>query len=479
MANGLPIPVSLPTEYNPGRYNQDGSASLINAYAENTGTEAKARWVNYAVSGLDVWNSVTNSGTVTGITGVRAMLVTDSYLYVVAGRDVTAIDTLGVKTLITTLAADGAAYFARNRRSPTPEVCLVADGTGYIITGTSIATITDADLPPPTSVSVKDGYFLFPTTFDRIFISDEDNGSSIQPLMFGKAQAQPDNTLYWLGSERDSIVFGTNSVEWFSDSPDGTGGFPFVRVAAIDQGCAGAKTVIQLDRAVAMIASDGTVRIQEGYSFKRISNYAVERLIASVDASTILGFGWNEPATGHAFMAWTCDSFTVVYDLRTGKWHLRKSKGLNCWRGSCSVQWQGMTLIGDRTDGRIYKIAPDVMTEGGDPITMELILPIIHQAPYGLALDAIYVDMATGVGAGTLDEDRNPKIMISTSADGGVTFAAERLVEIGAGGQTQTTVKRFRFGDFGPQGVTIRLAVSASVKRAIMGASIVARKLLP
>lgn len=117
--------------------------------------------------GLDIWNTVAASGT----GGVKAMLETDDYLYVVAGRKVSAIDLFGVVTLVTTLPSDGQAFLARNRRSPTPEVCLVSDGVGYIITGTSIATITDPDLPPPISVSVLDGYFLLPTTFDRVWIS--------------------------------------------------------------------------------------------------------------------------------------------------------------------------------------------------------------------------------------------------------------------------------------------------------------------
>ena len=103
--------------------------------AEDTGDDAKAAWTVYAPAGLDIWNTVTASGT----GGVKAMLETDDYLYVVAGRKVSAIDLFGVVTLVTTLPSDGQAFLARNRRSPTPEVCLVSDGVGYIITGTSIS----------------------------------------------------------------------------------------------------------------------------------------------------------------------------------------------------------------------------------------------------------------------------------------------------------------------------------------------------
>ena len=136
------VPVSIATQTNNARFKMEGSARLINCYAEQTGDDAKAPWTVYANSGLDVWTTVPSTGTASGVTGVRAMLATDDYLYVVAGRNVTAISRLGVQTAIVTLPGDGDVYLASNRRSPTPEVALVSDGVGRIITGTSIATIS-------------------------------------------------------------------------------------------------------------------------------------------------------------------------------------------------------------------------------------------------------------------------------------------------------------------------------------------------
>ena len=138
------VPVSIATQTNNARFKMEGSARLLNCYAEATGQDAKAPATVYAMSGLDVWSTVPATGTVSGVTGVRAFLATDDYLYVVAGRNVTAIDALGAQTAIVTLPADGDVYLASNRRSPTPQVALVSDGTGRIITGTSIATISES-----------------------------------------------------------------------------------------------------------------------------------------------------------------------------------------------------------------------------------------------------------------------------------------------------------------------------------------------
>lgn len=471
------VPVSIATQTNNARFKMEGSARLLNCYTEETGEDAKAPMTVYASSGLDVYTTVPATGTASGVTGVRAMLATDDYLYVVAGRNVTAISRLGVQTAIVTLPGDGDVYLAANRRSPTPQVALVSDGVGRIITGTSIATISDGDLPAPTSVGYLDGYFFFPTTFGRVFISAEDDGTSIAPLDYGRAQKNPDNVLHAIGGERDAMIFGEKSVEWWANSPDGSGNFPFVPIANINLGCVGAKTIVQLDRAVAWIANDGTVRIQDGYSGRRISSHAVERAISGAQ-STVYGFGWNDVTTGHAWLAWTCSNWTWAYNMRTGLWSELRSFGRTNWRGVQSASWLGMTLVGDYDTGAIYQVDADVATEGGEPIVMEMVAPVIHSAPYGMRINAVYVDAVTGVGTGgPLSEDMNPVLMLSASHDGGKTFGSERRIPLGASGQRLTRAKTHRLGAFGPQGCALRLAVSASVARAISGLAIDADKL--
>jgi len=466
--------ITLPSQSNASRHTQDGTARLINCYAEDTGADAKAPLTIYPSSGLDLWQTVEQSGA----GGVRAMIPTDSYLYVVAGRKVTAIDTVGAKTVVMTLPGDGDVFVAKNRRSPDPQVAVVADAVGYIIEGTTPTTIVDADLPAPSGVGVIDGYFLFPTTFGRVFISGEDNGTSIDALDFGKAQRNPDNVIFALGGERDALIFGENTVEFWTNSPDGTGAFPFVPIQVVNIGCLGAKSIVQLDRIVGWYANDGTIRIQDGYSAKRISTHFIERKLSSADPATITGFGWNEIDTGHAFLAWTCASFCVVYNLRTGLWHERQSYGRTTWRGSQAVYWQGKTLVGDFEDGRIYEVRRNVATEGGEPISMTAVCSTVHQSPAAFILDEVAIDAVTGTGTeGPLIQDIDPVVLLSVSQDGGLTFGGERRLRLGRGGERLRRIRSMRFGKFGPQGATLKLVCSASVARGFMGIGLKARPL--
>lgn len=496
------IPLTLPTSSVPARYSMEGNSRLVNCYVEPT-DGAKAQQTIYAASGLDLETTVPNGGTASGPAGVRCMLATDDYLYVVAGRKVTAIDRFGVQTAIITLPGDGDVFMARNRRSPNTQVGLVSDGVYRVITGTTIATVTDPDLPPPTAISVIDGYFLLPTTFDRVFISGEDDATTISALDFGKAQKQPDATVYALGGERDAVIFGENSIEWWNDSPDGTGNFPFVPVANINLGCAGAKTVIQLDRAIAWLANDGTARLMDGYSGKRISDHPQERDFAKAQG-TVYGFGYNDTSTGHAWLVWRCETWAWAYNLRTGLWNELKETGArSTWRGCNAVRWQNKTLIGDYEDGRIYRVDYKVNTWGGDPYTLEINLASAHVFPHKMRLNAIHIDAVTGVGLaspfakigddlgweiesigwdseplGWEDasikpyENEFPMLMLATSADGGLTFSANRHINLGRSGDRIRRLRSYRFGQFSTPGCTIRMSCSASVARAISGVSI-------
>lgn len=502
------VPLTLPTTSAGTRYTMEGDPRLINCYAEQTGSGAKSPQTIYAMSGLDLWTTVQNGGTSSGPTGVRAFCATEDYLYVVAGRKVTAIDKLGVKTLVVTLPGDGEVYLARNRRSPDPQVGLVSDGTFRVITGTSIATVTDPDLPPPVALGVSDGYHLLPTTFGRMFITGEDNATTVSALDFGRAQKQPGELLYSLGAERDVIQFTTQGIEWWTNSPDGSGNFPYVPVANITLGCIGAKTVVQLDRAVAWMASDYTVRLMDGYSGKRISDHAQERDFHA-PVGTVYGFGWNDTSTGHAWLCWRCETWAWAYNLRTGMWsELKESGSRTTWRGCQAISWQGDTLIGDYEDGRIYRVDYKVNNWGGDPFTLEVNLASAHDFPHKMRLNAVYVDAVTGVGLASplpkigdeigwdsepigweleafgwlenLDtpyENEFPALMLATSADGGRTFTQNRHLNLGKSGDRIRRLRSYRFGQFSTPGCTLRVSCSASVARAISGVSIDVDKL--
>lgn len=462
------VPLVLPTRSNKSRHGFEGNARLINVYSEKVGSDAKNPTALYGVEGLDTW--------LTPAPGkVWGMIATETHLYGVTGDQAWAVDVNGTVTIMDTLPIEGPVYFARNRRS-TVQTGLVTAGDNkyYTIEGTTITLNTDADLAgPPSSIDVKDGYFIIPTNLNRFFITGEDNATAIAATDFGKAQRSPDEILRVISTENDIALMGSKSIEWHQNSPSTTASFPFVPVAHIDLGLLAAPCVTKLDRAVVFIASDGTVRIMDGYGGQVISSPAVERDIGRVsDANDIVAFGWHARKIGHSFIAFKSPLWTWVYDLKEGEWFERRTYGQNTWRVQCSVEWDGRTIVGDDTTGELYTLSSEYRDEAGEPLISEVWTAPVDAFPNGAIIHKLVLDVVPGVGvpADPLEHNRNPKILMSWSDDGGRSWSVEREALLGAGGAVNARVQWNRLGMVRRNGRTFRFRVSANVVKGFQSA---------
>ena len=469
------LPLALATRSNPSRFGFEGAARLINCYSEQTGSDAKNPTAVYATEGLDTW--------LTPFAGkIYAMLKTDTMLYGVTGTKVWGIDLNDVVTIIATLPIEGPCYLAQNRRSPTTEIGLVTvtDTKYYVITGLTMAAVTTGVIGTPTSISARDGYFILTTTFSRYQITGEDNATSLSGLDFGKAQRSPGDIIRSIPTEIDIALFKPNSIEWHQNSPSTTATFPFVPVANIELGLLSAQAAVRLDRDTFWLASDGTIRRMEGYGGTIISTPAVERAIGMIaDKSTIAAFGWNAQGIGHSFVAFTSPEWTWVYDVREGTWHERKSYGLDFWRISAVVEWQGRVIAGDYANGRLYDMRGDLNDEAGDPHIMITQTAPSDAFPYPVQYHAVTLDVVPGVGTNTptKPQDQNPQVVMTYSDDGGRTWSTERHAEMGRQGATNARVKWHRLGMGRRNGRTFRFSCAAAVARCFQSAALDVEKL--
>lgn len=464
------VPVALSSSSNKGRTGRENSARLINCYSENIGQDGKHQDAVYACEGL-----AQSGATLSSSGGVRAMIAIETDMYVVCGRDVVRLPLSGTASVIYTLPGDGHVYTARNRRSPDVQIGIVADGLYYVIQSGVMTLISDPDLPPPTSIAVFDGYFLLPTTEGRWFITGEDDATTISALDFGRAQRQPDNIVRAFAGERDVILFGSDSIEWWQNNPDGSASFPFIPSASVAIGCLAPRSVVKLDRSIAWVASDGTVRMLNGYGGDRISDYAVERDIGSVTspAEDIYAFAYHCRDTGHSFITITSGDWTWQYNLKTGRWNERQTYGRSRWRGSYAAEFNGVWYVGDDETGIIYTVNGNNATDGDQPLVTTLQTPTVHAFPARLKVNAAFLDVVTGVGlVASTDANVTPQLIFDMSHDGGASFGAERLLDMGVAGNRQRRIRTNRLGVIGPNGAVFRMRVSAAVTRCFMSMSL-------
>jgi hypothetical protein len=466
-------PITIGLRSNPAKHGkQAGNARLINCFAEEIGEEGKTQWVITAAPGLSTFGDSLGADN-----GIRDMLDVDGVLMSVAGRQVYQTVPSGAATRIGGIPTDGPVYMRRNRRDPV-QTGIASDGYYSVFDAGVQTEISDADLPPPTSLAYLDGYGILPTSRGRYFLTGLDDFTTINGLDFSVAESNPDPIVRSHELGREIYLFGSQSTEAHQNT--GAADFPFERSQTIEVGCAAADSVCAVDtpggKALMFVAHDHTVRLMPAYTPQVVSTGEIEDLIRRMaEAGTISSlkattWSWG----GRFFYALSSPTWTRVFDGKTGYWHERKSYLSERWRVSKVVTFNGKLIAGDADTGQLYQMSDETYTEGSDPHVMQIVFPPVHAFPYGGIVNAFYLDAISGVGLNTTtSHDLDPVAMLDWSKDGGDTWSTPREIPIHRLGQTARRVQPIRrLGRFGQKGLTFRLTLSAAVKKVILSASI-------
>jgi hypothetical protein len=381
----------------------------------------------------------------------------------VAGRVLSRVDAGGGVAELGGIVSDGLVTLARNRANPV-QVMVTCDGSTSLLQSGSLTAFADPDLAPANSVSSHGGYFLW-THEDGMITFAGPDAVNVDALDILTAGTSPDRLMRGYSRGSDWLAFGSRTVEvWNETGGEGV----FARTTTVNIGCLSAASIADIDTTVCFVAHDGTVRVLNGYTPERISSHDVERLIANdANPSTIRGYGWTE--RGHRFYGLTGSNWSKTYDMTTGAWHDRLSRGLTLWRCGSAVQLGTKRIFGHISSPVLYDLDPDLQTEAGDEIDCHVICPPLHGSR--LPVSNVVFDVVTGTGTGTgASQNVNPKLLLDYSEDGAKTWSAERQIELGRQGQTQRKLKATRLGRISDVGRTWRIRTTASVVRCLMGA---------
>jgi hypothetical protein len=397
------------------------------------------------------------------------------------------------------------------------QIFIAANPDGYIYnTDTDIlAQITDPDFPGAVTVGYLDGYFVFnEPNSQRVWVTSLLDGLSIDPLDFASAEGSPDGLVSLIVDHREAWLFGTNSVEVWYNSGDAD--FPLTRIqgAYNEIGCIAPYSVAKMDNSVFWLGADargqGIVYRANGYQGVRVSTHAVEFAIQGY-SNLADAVGYTYQQDGHTFyvLNFTDADTTWVYDAATGAWHERagfRNGDFKRHRGNCHARFNGVPIIGDYEDGRLYQFDLSVYSDAG---AVQKWLRSWRALPTGAnnltrtAHHALQIDCESGVGLngyGFQDEllmgtelleimqtesgqnilldfipvvGANPQLMLRWSDDGGHTWNGERTTSMG------------KIGDYGTRVIFRRLGMTTKlrdrvyeisgtdpVKVAIMGAEL-------
>jgi hypothetical protein len=363
------------------------------------------------------------------------------------------------------------------------QIIIVNGVGGYIIDVSSgtLTQITSASFPNGvTRATYQDGYFAVAGNgTQKFYISSLSNGSLWNGLDYASAEGSPDNTIGIISDHRELWLFGKNSTEIWVNTGNAT--FPFHRTgnAFIEQGCASGASVAKIDNSVFWLGSDdrgdGIVYRANGYTPQRISTHALEFAIQGYSViSDASGFTYQQE--GHSFyvLNFPAVSKTWVYDVSTGVWHERaymnqSSGALSRWRANCHVMFNGLNIVFDYSNGKLYQLDMDTYTDDGDYIYRLRSTIDNENMQDRVFYELLEVDLETGVGLNN-GQGISPVLMMRYSNDGGHTWSSVKSESMGSIGQYSARCRYKRLGT--GRNRVWEISMTDPVKFVVMGANV-------
>jgi hypothetical protein len=464
--------IALGLRSNPGRAGADGAARLINCYAEDAGDEGKIKYPIYACEGFASWGSVPSGGV------MRAMLnFNETTLYGVTGQRLFRANTAGTVTDMGTFATSGTVQIVRNRKEPNAQIGVCSSDGIFRVIDTATNTVVTPTVPSGVQfngIAYCDGYFILTLANGEWYVTEIDDGTSIDELDFARAESNPDGMVVPMSRGNEVILFGHRSTEFWQNVGDTD--FPFQRSASQAFGCYAAGTAREIGGTVIFAGTnaDGAftgLMMLDGYQASKISTPAMDRAIGGeTNPANLKAFTYA--INGHQFYTITGTSFTWTYDMTTGLVHERQSSALSRWRVSDACQFGTRLIMGDftngamylmtttvnassdsvaslshsndngdtyigprsqtigqtanrtqrfrwnrlgqsKSDGKVFKIEiSNAVVENGVGVTMTIIPPHVHAYPYPMRYQAVYADIVPGSS-----QNSRPKAITGLSID--------------------------------------------------------------
>jgi hypothetical protein len=382
-------------------------------------------------------------------------------VFSVNGDTLYSVDENGTETAIGAVAGYDPVDFSDNGS----QLTIVSDSTSYVYSASAgLVPINDPDFQRASSTGFLKQTTIFTVADTSRFITSALNDSTdINALDVATAEAKPDKLVRVFVSGNEALMFGKRSVEgyYFSGKPDGVPLSP--TQTYLDIGLAGRDAVCSIDNTVAWMSNLLDFRTLRDQTPLAIADPAIIALIQS----------WTNPGTarvfsiavgGHEWMVVRHAQGCILWDATTRMWSMRQSFGQESWRAVSSVWAYDKCIMGDASNGKLWRLNPNTHAEGSDPLVRSIVSHTIGPGGSPFTLDKVEIEMETGVGLAT-GQGSDPKVYMQLSRDGGQTWGARMERSAGLMGKRNTQVVwQGPFGDFPKEGGVIKFGVSDPVR---------------
>lgn len=314
-----------------------------------------------------------------------------------------------------------------------------ASPAGSYIVSNGFVQITAPGFPGASTVTFLNGYFVVtvPST-GRFNISGLYDGAAWDALDFATAESSPDNLVRVIAENGQLVLFGESTTEFWGDS--GAADFPFARIgaSAIEWGLAARWSVCKYMDSLVFLRRNRLGQVQvcmlQGYNANQLSSPDMDFVFsqyAAVEDATAFSY----MLAGHPFytISFPTGNETWEYDAQSKAWGRRMSGEEGRYRGEIQTNYLNRSYVSDAENGKLYLIDESVYTDDGETIVREFISRHQTIGDY-TKFPQIWFEMQAGIGL-VSGQGSNPKMMMSVSRDGGSTYGAEVVREIGKIGE--------------------------------------------
>lgn len=404
--------------------------------AERPGT--RAEWILRSPPGFTQFATTQNKP-------IRGAHNAEGLFLMVSGRNLYRVNVDGTSTSLGTIPGVTRVSMTHNQIENGNQVVIVNGQSGYVwntVTNT-LTPITDPGFPGSPVADFIDGYTIGVDPAGRFwFWSELTDALSYNTLDRTDAESQPDKLVSVIVTGDMVLAMGERTGEFFQNVGSATGTFQRVQGLTMNVGIASAHARARLDNTVYWLGSDGNIYRLQGSAPERISTNAIEQAISGLNWRN--AFAQTFEDRGHKLFVLTFpDGHTWQFDVLSQEWTRRESHGLNRSRLNTLTNWRGAWYGGDFSNGKIYKLSWDVMTENGQPMVSRRRTAVAHADGNPIVISGLKLVFDVGrVNVGVTDHFCN----VSYSDDGGHNFCQPAVESIGVAGAYRQTVELRRLG---------------------------------
>ena len=318
----------------------------------------------------------------------------------------------------------------------------VATGVTMFGLNFSVLPSTDGAFSGANTVDIIDNYFVYnnPTTQQW---GASDLLSPISPqTSYSLKDGAPDDLVALIVDHREVYLMGEISSEVWTDV--GTVPFPFQRIpgTSTQHGIAAPFSLYRLGNSFAYVSRNNRGQAQimqmQGYIPQRISTHAVENTLANQYVEDAIA--WTYQLEGHEVYVVTFPTLnlTWAYDATTQMWHkwlyTATDSTYERHRGNCCAVFQGLVIIGDYENGKLYQLDRTNYTDDGQTIRRLRRAPHLVTEFQRQYFDELQIQFQPGVGTTGLSSTlqvinlQSPYVITDT---GTLTIGALETVYLG------------------------------------------------